>query len=785
MRVEVRVSGVVQGVGFRPFVYRVAMERGIKGYVRNLGDACVEIIAQGRRGEIDAFINDLQERKPSLARIFEVKVKSLKGDEALRGFRILGSGEEGWSRGSIIPPDISICNDCLGELRDPLDRRYNYFFITCTNCGPRYTTIEKLPYDRSNTAMRAFPMCVDCRREYTKPGNRRFHAQTIACPKCGPKAYLVTGANEPYPSRDPIREAGELLEEGWIVAVKGNGGFHIATATTLSKPIARLRREKHRSQKPFAVIARDLYAIRSFAEVGALEEELLVSYMKPILLLKKRDDYYLSEAISPGLHNIGVMLPYTGLHVMLFNKVEEPAFVMTSANPPSQPIITENDEAIKKLSGIVDYFLLHDRDIAQRCDDSVVRVINGAQSLIRRSRGYAPTPIALKGSLGKCVLGLGAQENVSSCIIVGERAFISQYIGDIETLETLNYLRESINHLIALTNSEIEVVSHDVTGFRKVRAGKGQLLINGEPVLLRGYNRHEDHPTFGCSLPVELMMYDLQLLRDLGCNFVRTSHYPNDMRFLDLCDEMGFYVWEESHYRNVPLDHPKFREQTEAVTVEMIEWHHNRPSIITWGCLNEADNTSPFGQKQHAWLLRLMRDLDGSRPVTYASNRGKDDKCMRHADIVSWNRYDAWYGGEPRDIEPRLKDMLKWLHSDASRGGRGKPVIMSEFGGGAIYGWRHPHRAKWTEQYQRDLLDESLRVYLNRPEVVGVAIWQFCDCRITPGKERAFWPSRPRSMNNKGTVDEYRRAKLAYQTVRKRMREATRRWEKAIGKTRS
>ena len=325
----------------------------------------------------------------------------------------------------------------------------------------------------------------------------------------------------------------------------------------------------------------------------------------------------------------------------------------------------------------------------------------------------------------------------------------------------------------------------DRIGFRQIKVRGRKLLLNGRPIRLRGYNRHEDHPQFGCAIPTEAMMTDLQIMKDLSCNFVRTSHYPNDMRFLDLCDEMGFYVWEESHYRNVPLDHPKFREQTEAVTVEMIEWHHNHPSIITWGCLNEADNTSPFGQKQHAWLLRLMRDLDGSRPVTYASNRGKDDKCMRHADIVSWNRYDAWYGGEPRDIEPRLKDMLKWLHSDASRGGRGKPVIMSEFGGGAIYGWRHPHRAKWTEQYQRDLLDESLRVYLNRPEVVGVAIWQFCDCRITPGKERAFWPSRPRSMNNKGTVDEYRRAKLAYQTVRKRMREATRRWEKAIGKTRS
>ncbi len=307
----------------------------------------------------------------------------------------------------------------------------------------------------------------------------------------------------------------------------------------------------------------------------------------------------------------------------------------------------------------------------------------------------------------------------------------------------------------------------DRIGLREVKVLGRKLLLNGQPIRLRGYNRHEDHPQFGCALPVAAMAHDLELVRDLGCNFVRTCHYPNDQRFLDLCDELGLAVWEESHARGVPFDAPRFRDQIADSTREMVQWHYNRPCILIWGCLNECDSASQPGREEHRRVIELLRSLDDSRPVTFATNKGTKDLCLDLVDIVSFNCYPGWYGGAPADIEPALRELLAWLGSDAS-GGKGKPVILSEFGAGGLYGHRHPNRAHWTEQYQCDVLDECLRVYLHHRDLVGAAIWQFADCRITDG----HWKTRPRTMNNKGTVDEYRRPKLVYEVVRRRMREA-------------
>jgi len=462
LRAEIKVSGIVQGVGFRPFVYRIAVENGLVGYVRNRGDAVVEIIVEGKKSSVKRFLNDLKKKKPPLAQIYEITPKYAEDKNEFEKFAILKSSENVEHSGSVIPPDVSICDECLNELRDAKNKRYNYFFITCTNCGPRYTIIEGLPYDRPNTTMQDFPMCDFCSKEYRNPSNRRFHAQTVACSECGPRVYLTTSGGQPVEHEDPIREAGRLLQEGYIVAIKGNGGFHVATATTLSEPISKLRKVKHRTQKPFAIMARDLETVKSFAEVSREEAELLTSYIKPIVLLKKSRDYYLSELISPELHNIGVMLPYTGLHVMLFDGVHEPAFVMTSANPPSQPIVTQNQEALKRLGSVVDFFLFHNRTIAQRCDDSVVRLHGKNLSIIRRSRGYAPEPIRLKRSVDNCVLGVGAEENVTSCVLLKDKVFISQYIGDVENLETLEFLKAATAHLIGLTNSKIDVVACDL-----------------------------------------------------------------------------------------------------------------------------------------------------------------------------------------------------------------------------------------------------------------------------------------------------------------------------------
>ena len=462
MRAEIKVSGIVQGVGFRPFIYRIAVKNGLRGYVRNRGDAVVEIIAEGTKSSIIQFLEDLEAEKPPLTQIYNMTTDYTTEEDGFSEFNIMKSSGETELSGSVIPPDVSICDECLKELRDPTNKRFNYFFITCTDCGPRYTTINNLPYDRPNTTMQEFNMCSFCATEYEDPSNRRFHAQTVACPECGPKAYLTSNKGEPIDCKDPIRETGKLLEEGYVVAIKGNGGFHVAASTIKTDPLSRLRRVKHRKNKPFAIMSPNLETVRSFAEMNPCEAELLTSYRKPIVLLKKGGDYRLSELVSPDLHTVGVMLPYTGLHVMLFDEVEEPAFVMTSANPPSEPIITGNTEAISKLGSTVDYFLFHNRDIAQRCDDSVVRFHGKNPCLIRRSRGYAPEPIQLKDAAERCVLAVGGELNVTSCILTGDKAFISQHIGDVENIETLRFMKNSIQHLKKLTNCSIEAVACDL-----------------------------------------------------------------------------------------------------------------------------------------------------------------------------------------------------------------------------------------------------------------------------------------------------------------------------------
>jgi len=462
VRVKINIKGIVQGVGFRPFIYRTATKHGLKGYVKNRGDAGVEILLEGQKQNVQSFLLDLKEKKPPLAQIYEINTVKLSGKDEYTAFTIHKSSKEVEHAGSVIPPDIAICDECLTELRQPKDRRHDYFFITCTNCGPRYTIIDQLPYDRENTTMRDFSMCSYCHNQYTDPSDRRFHAQTVACPVCGPKVYLTTRKGEPVKSRDPIREAGKLLTEGRILAIKGYGGFHVATSTTKDKPLARLREVKHRSQKPFAIMARNLETIKTFAEVSKVEAELLNSYARPIVLLNKNDDYHLSSLIAPELNNVGVMLPYTGLHYMLFDAVEEPAFVMTSANPPNQPIVTDNEEALKTLGDTVDYFLFHNRQIAHRCDDSVVRMHDGKRVFIRRSRGYAPAPIMLKRKARQCVVGLGGELNNTACVLLENKAFMSQHIGDVENVETRSFLENTIRHLIRLTNSKVEAVACDL-----------------------------------------------------------------------------------------------------------------------------------------------------------------------------------------------------------------------------------------------------------------------------------------------------------------------------------
>lgn len=462
MRMKITITGIVQGVGFRPFIYRIAVENSLRGYVQNRGDAGVEVLLEGRKDAVENFLSELREKKPPLAQIYEIATERLPGSEECREFSIKRSSAVAERSGSVIPPDIAICNDCLRELRDPEDPRFDYFFITCTNCGPRFTIIEKLPYDRENTTMREFPMCSFCLREYGDPLNRRFHAQTVACPPCGPSTWLTNNCGKRIEHKDPIREAGRLLSKGKILAIKGYGGFHIAASALIDRPLRRLREVKHRSQKPFAIMARNLEAVKAFAGISSEEARLMSSYPRPIVLLNKKKTFNLSGLIAPGLHNVGVMLPYTGMHFMLFDRVKDSAFVMTSANPPNQPIIKANEEALETLNETVDYFLFHNRGIAQRCDDSVLRMHGKNQVFLRRSRGYAPAPVRLKKKTSRCVVALGGELNDTSCVLLGDKAFISQHIGDVENLETEQFLRKATDHLIHLTNGKVEAIACDL-----------------------------------------------------------------------------------------------------------------------------------------------------------------------------------------------------------------------------------------------------------------------------------------------------------------------------------
>ena len=461
-RARLIVKGIVQGVGFRPFVYRIATANKLVGFVRNLGDAGVEVVVEGTPDSVSRFMTQLQTDRPPTSVIHHVDITYPTETGEFKEFQIIKSNESRVHAGSVIPPDIAICDNCLRELRDRKDRRCDYFFITCTECGPRYTIIDALPYDRPRTTMEDFEMCERCLGEYKDPSNRRFHAQTVACAECGPSVTLTTRDGKRVDSLDPIREAGRLLERGYIVAIKGNGGFHLASSTLLTEPIVRLRKTKFRLQKPLAVMARDLEAARSFAEVTPAEAKLMTSYVRPIVLLRKRSDFDLSDQIAPGLHNIGVMLPYTGLHSMLFDATSERALVMTSANPPDEPIIKDNEEAFARLKDVVDYFLVHNRKISQRCDDSVIRSLDGTTTLLRRSRGYAPAPISVAVPKRACTLGVGGQLNVTSCLVYHGRAYMTQHIGDVETLQTFEFQKEATRHLLMLTGCVPEAVGRDL-----------------------------------------------------------------------------------------------------------------------------------------------------------------------------------------------------------------------------------------------------------------------------------------------------------------------------------
>ncbi|GIU72758.1 MAG: carbamoyltransferase HypF [Candidatus Nitrosocaldaceae archaeon] len=453
---RILVDGIVQGIGFRPFVYRIAVANNLKGYVRNRSDGSVEIVIDGNDNSIKRFIDELKHQKPQFAKYNKIIISRFN-DKKCDNFSIVKSDYANNEINSIIPPDLGICNNCKKELFDKLDRRYGYFFITCTNCGPRFTILEDLPYDRNNTSMKEFKLCKECRCEYEDISNRRFHAETIACTNCGPKVYLKD-KNGIIKTENAIEEASKLLEKGFIVAIKGIGGFHLAVNAIDRDAVKRLRDAKERGNKPFAIMARDIETVKEFAYISKKEERLLSSYIKPIIILKKKGEYNLAPLIS-DLNSIGVMLPYTGLHYLLFNNRLK-TIVMTSANVNDEPIIND-DKYIERLK-FIDYFLFHNREIVNRCDDSVIKVNRGKVSILRRSRGYVPLPIFLKKPSKKSILALGAHLNVSVSLLINNKIFVSQHIGNIDSLETYKYLNYTIDWLCKLTKTKPDIIVHDL-----------------------------------------------------------------------------------------------------------------------------------------------------------------------------------------------------------------------------------------------------------------------------------------------------------------------------------
>ena len=477
IRRALRVRGQVQGVGFRPFVFRLAQDLALSGRVLNDGLG-VQIEVQGEANQLDVFVQRLRREAPRLARIdaLESRVAEPRPEESR--FIIDASGAGPIATG--VTPDSAPCPDCIAEMLNPADRRWRYAFTNCTNCGPRYTITATLPYDRPNTSMARFAQCPACMREYDDPADRRFHAQPNACPACGPRLELRRADGHDLGSADPVADAVACLLAGQIVAIKGLGGFQLACDARNAVAVAQLRERKAREEKPFAVMVANSASAANFASVGAAERDLLESAERPIVLLAQRADTAKTLAgIAPGMTTIGLMLPSTPLHVLLFHEAagrpsgtgwlarpQPLALVMTSANPGGEPLVTANDEAVRRLGGIADALLMHDRDVLVRCDDSVVRdahtaTARAAPAFVRRARGYTPAPIRLARS-GPPVLAVGAFLKNTVCVTRGDEAFLSQHIGSLDNAPTCRALDEAVDHLCAVLEIEPQIVAHDL-----------------------------------------------------------------------------------------------------------------------------------------------------------------------------------------------------------------------------------------------------------------------------------------------------------------------------------
>ncbi|TVT25820.1 carbamoyltransferase HypF, partial [Amycolatopsis rhizosphaerae] len=457
VRVAVRVEGIVQGVGFRPFVHGLARSLGLSGHVGN-DTAGVFAEVEGERDAVEVFLTATRSQCPPLAVVESLTATELPTlDGASDGGFVILPSPPGGEANTLVSADSAPCHDCLAELADPADRRYRYPFVNCTHCGPRFTIVRGVPYDRPRTTMAPFPMCGDCAREYHDPANRRFHAQPVCCPACGPSLRLI-GTSQ---AADPLSATVDLLRQGRIVAIKGLGGYHLACDAADEAATSALRARKHREDKPFAVMVSGMEAARELCEVDSCAAGLLTGRRRPIVLLPRRPGAPVATAVAPGNRQLGVLLPYTPLHHLLLADFGR-AIVLTSGNVSDEPIVHLDTEALTRLSGIADAFLTHDRAIHVRTDDSVVRTFRGREQLVRRSRGYVPEPVTVRTPFPRPVLACGAELKNTFCLAKNRHAFLSHHIGDLENYETLRSYTEGIDRFRRLFDITPRVVAHDL-----------------------------------------------------------------------------------------------------------------------------------------------------------------------------------------------------------------------------------------------------------------------------------------------------------------------------------
>jgi hydrogenase maturation protein HypF len=735
----IEVTGIVQGVGFRPFVYELATRLGLHGFVRNrTGDVLIEL--EGERHSLDQFVAELATRPPPLARIEELKCfPSLpRGD---RHFRIELSEVD--NVGSIfVAPDIATCDDCLRELFDPGDRRHRYPFLNCTNCGPRLTIIQGAPYDRERTTMAAFAMCPECRSEYEDPTDRRYHAQPIACPSCGPHLQVVDEYGLESKNEDPLAYTIRALRQGKIVALKSMGGYHLACDAGYSLAVAELRRRKRRDEKPLAIMVRDLQLAADLCETSGAELELLSSSRRPIVLLRQRPGTLLAEGVAPRNPFVGVMLPYTPLHHLLMDELGGMPLVMTSGNQSDEPIAFEDDDARKRLAGIADAFLTNDRPIHIRCDDSVTRLVAGAELPLRRSRGEAPQPLPLPGPCRRPTLALGGQLKATFALGRGRHAFLSHHLGDLDHYEAYRAFVAAIGHYERLFEIRPERIVHDLhPDYASSRYARERAASEG--IGLLGIQHHHAHVAscmaengldeevigvafdgtgFGSDGAIwggEFLVGDYRQFRREA--YLRYVGMPGGERAIREPWRMA-----TAHLVDAGLDTASLKERIRQVDIEiilrMIEKRINAPSTSSVGRLFDAvaalagirDRVSYEGQAavELEWLA-TPETPDGPYPFEVGASmdvpRTDDSWVVDTRPIIRAVADDVARGVTPARIARRFQTTMVALIATVCEALRGRTGINAVALSGGVF-----LNALLTSEAVSRLASDGFRVYRHR-----------------------------------------------------------------------